>query len=340
LRAPASALTCTSPIRIESEERMAGAPRDEIRGEAGAAAGKGSRPASERHTVVLGTATPGGGFPLFGAAFAEALGETDPDLAIETRNTKGSTENVTLLGVGALDIALVQGEVAGPALAGQDGAGERLTVVAAMYATAGLFAVLRHSPHRAITDLRGLPVVLGARGSGLVVLARTVLSGLGLDPDKDFRAITLDRAGDGPAMVMAGEAAALWGGGIGWPGFTALTEGPGGARFIAPDAAERARILARHPFLKESTVPPLSYAGQTEPITSVGSWSLVLAGPRLSEDAGYRIARALHRAEGRLGARLAQARETTLANTWAATPSGALLHPGVRRYLKEAGLSD
>ena len=72
----------------------------------------------------------------------------------------------------------------------------------------------------------------------------------------------------------------------------------------------------------------------------MGSWSLVLAGPRLSEEAGYRIARALHRAEDRLGARLAQARETTLVNTGAATPSHALLHPGVRRYLKEIGLSD
>lgn len=53
--------------------------------------------------VVLGTATPGGGFPLFGAAFAEALNEADPGLTIETRNTKGSTENVTLLGAGARD---------------------------------------------------------------------------------------------------------------------------------------------------------------------------------------------------------------------------------------------
>ena len=294
--------------------------------------------ADEGHSIVLGTATPGGGFPLFGTAFAGALAEADPALAFTTRNTKGSTENVTLLGAGALDIALVQGEVAGPALAAPRDAEPGLSVVAAMYATAGLFAVLAAGPARAIGDLRGRPIVLGARGSGLVILARTVLDGLGLNPETDFRAITLDRAGDGPAMVIAGEAAALWGGGIGWPGFTALAEGPAGARFIAPNAAERARILARHPFLKEITVPAGSYSGQAEPITSVGSWSLVLAGPSLSAAAGYRIARALHRAESRLAARLPQARETTLASTLAAAPDPALLHPGVRRYLEEAGL--
>jgi hypothetical protein len=36
--------------------------------------------------------------------------------------------------------------------------------------------------------------------------------------------------------------------------------------------------------------------------------------------------------------RLPQAAETTAANTVAATPRPALLHPGVQRYLREAGL--
>ncbi|WP_204269918.1 hypothetical protein, partial [Klebsiella michiganensis] len=47
--------------------------------------------------LVLGTATPGGGFPLFGAAVQAAVLEVDPGLTIETLNTKGSTENIPLL---------------------------------------------------------------------------------------------------------------------------------------------------------------------------------------------------------------------------------------------------
>ena len=72
--------------------------------------------------------------------------------------------------------------------------------------------------------------------------------------DEDFKSIYLDRAGDGPAMVQDGRAAALWGAGIGWPGFAAMAEAPGGARFIAPDASEIARIRAKHTFLKPLTV--------------------------------------------------------------------------------------
>src|SRR4029450_7051708 len=60
--------------------------------------------------IRLGTATPGGGFPVYGAAFVEAVRRADPALEIEAINTKGSTENVPMLEAGTLDIALVQGE--------------------------------------------------------------------------------------------------------------------------------------------------------------------------------------------------------------------------------------
>jgi len=294
--------------------------------------------ADERTRVVLGTATPGGGFPLYGGAVAEVVNATDGSLAIETRNTKGSTENVPLLEAGDLDIALVQGEVAHEALAGVGRQPAILKIVFAMYSTAGMFVVRADSAYRSIGDLRGKPVVFGARGSGLVILARYVLDGIGFDQRKDFAAIYLDRAGDGPAMVLDGRAAALWGGGTGWPGFTAVAQGPAGARFVAPSADEAKRILAKHAFLKPLTVPAGGYPGQTVPIASVGSWSFILARSTLADDTAYRLARALHRAEGALAARLEQARETTAANTVSAAPQIELIHPGALRYLREIGL--
>ena len=294
--------------------------------------------AQGRSAIILGTATPGGGFPLYGAALIEALAEIDPALAIEPRNTKGSTENVPLLRAGALDIALVQGEVAGEALSDVGLAQGRLWIVAAMYSTPGLFVVRADSGCRAISDLRGKPVAFGARGSGLVLLARTVLDGMGLDCDRDFDALYLERAGDGPAMVLDGRVAALWGGGMGWPGFKSLAESTPGARFIAPSAQEIAGIRDKHPFLKPLTLPAGSYRGQDAAIESVGSWSLILARDGLEDALAYRLARALHHAEPGLAHRLPQARETTAANTIAAAPRGELIHPGVRRYLRELGL--
>ncbi|MDX2203283.1 MAG: TAXI family TRAP transporter solute-binding subunit [Hyphomicrobiaceae bacterium] len=293
--------------------------------------------AAEATTVTLGTATPGGGFPVYGEAFAAVVNARAGGLRVVATNTKGSTENVPLLEAEKLDIALVQGEVAMEALGGIGRAPARLAVVTAMYATPGMFVVTAASPYRSIADLKGRRVVFGARGSGLGILARYVLDGLGLDRDKDFDAVFLDRAGDGPPLVLSGEAAALWGGGSGWPGFLAMAKAPGGARFIVPDADEIARILAKHPFLKRLTVPAGSLPGQGAAITSVGSWSLVLARPSLPDETAYALAKALHEGEADLGRRLSQAGETTAANTIAAV-SADRLHPGVVRYYREAGL--
>jgi TRAP transporter TAXI family solute receptor len=295
-------------------------------------------PGSPDARLSLGTATPGGGFPLYGAALVEAVREVDATLLIEPRNTKGSTENVPLLRASALDIALVQGEVAGEALSDLGRAHGRLWILSAMYSTPGLFVARADSACGSIGDLRGKPVAFGARGSGLVLLARAVLDGIGLDPERDFQAVYLDRAGDGPAMVLDGRVAALWGGGTGWPGFTTIAESAAGARFIAPDAGEIASIRAKHSFLKPLTLPAGSYAGQRAPIASVGSWSLILARDGLEDALAYRLARAIHRAEAGLARRLPQARETTAANTVAAAPRIDLVHPGVLRYLREIGL--
>ena len=214
----------------------------------------------------------------------------------------------------------MQGEVAHEALAGIGRPPADLRILAAMYSTPGMFVARGDSEYRAIADLTGRHVAFGARGSGLVILARYVLDGLGLDQARDFHPVFLDAAGDGPAMVLDGRVAALWGGGIGWPGFTAVARGPAGARFIVPDADGIRRILAKHAFLKPMTVPAGSYPGQSAAIASVGSWSFVMARPTLDETLAYRLARALHRGEAALGARLAQARETTAANTVAAAP--------------------
>lgn len=279
--------------------------------------------------MVLGTATPGGGFPVYGAAFTEVLNAAEPGLQIETRNTKGSAENVPLLEAGKLDLGLIAGEFASALMAKPDA---RRRIVVAMYSSPGLFIVKRESPVRAIADLKGKPVVLGTQGSGITVLGRTVLDSLGLEVGP----IILEKAADGPPMLLDGRAAALWGAGVGWPAFTALA-GQGG-RFVAPNPSEIESILKKNHALQQVMLPPKSYPGQDAPIASVGSWSFVFARPDLPEQTGYLLAKAIHRAAPQLAAKLEQARETTLANTLAASPRRELIHPGVLKYLREAGI--
>jgi uncharacterized protein len=289
--------------------------------------------------IKFGTATPGGGFPLYGNAFAEVMNAADPSLSIEPRNTKGSNENIPLLEAGQLDIATVAGEPSYEAFMGIGGRPRsHLKILTAMYSSPGMFVVRADSPYKTIRDLVGRPIAFGAKGSGLPILSRYMLDGLGLKQDEDFKSVYLDHAGDGPAMVLDGRVAALWGAGVGWPGFTAIATSPGGARFIAPDAEEIARIRAKHAFLKPLTVAAGSYPNQNAPINSVGSWSFILVRDDLPDDVAYRLARTLHAAEAAFCKTLAQACETTAANTVAAAPEPDLIHPGVLKYFREIGV--
>ena len=305
---------------------------------AGAAAAQDGSKAISRTTISLGTATPGGGFPLYGNAFAAIMNAADPALSIEPRNTKGSNENIPMLEASQLDLALVAGEPSYEAFMGIGRPATRLKILTAMYSSPGMFVVRADSPYRTIRDLVGQPVAFGAKGSGLPILSRYMLDGIGLKQDEDFKSIYLDRAGDGPAMVLDGRAAALWGAGIGWPGFKTMAEAPGGARFIAPDAGEIARIRAKHTFLKPLTVPPNSYPTQTAAIASVGSWSFVLARESLPDDVAYRLAKRLHGVEAAFCKKLPQACETTAVSTAAAAPNVELIHPGVLKYFREIGV--
>lgn len=118
-------------------------------------------------TLSLGTATPGGGFPLYGDAFAEVMNAADPGLQLRTQNTKGSTENIPLLEDGKLDLALVAGEPAYEAFKGIKRPPTRLKILTALYSNPGMFVVRADSPYRTIRDLVGS---LGSVGMWSVVV--------------------------------------------------------------------------------------------------------------------------------------------------------------------------
>src|SRR3984957_9737826 len=85
---------------------------------AGGAAAQDGDKTIQKTTLVMGTATQGGGFPVYGNAFAEVIAEADPTLSIQTRNTMGSSENMPMMEAAKLDLGLVAGESFYPALQG------------------------------------------------------------------------------------------------------------------------------------------------------------------------------------------------------------------------------
>ncbi len=294
--------------------------------------------AATRTELRLGTSPPGGGFTPYGDAFAPTINARDAAVTVKPEFTKGSLENIPMLEDGRLELGLAGGEATFEALTGLGRPAAALKVIAPMYSSAGMFAVPGNSAVNTIGDLKGKPVVFGAPGSSLVLQARYVLKGLGLDLNKDFKAILLARDDEAMAMLADGSAVAVWGGGIGWPAFEDLARSATGARFVVPNAAETTQIVDQFSFLKRLSVPAGTYTGQDQPIRSVGSWSVVLGRADMPEDVAFGLARAVHEGEAEMTRRVASGRETKAANTWIAAPKPEFIHPGVRRYLVEAGI--
>lgn len=257
----------------------------------------------KRSPVILGTATPGGGFELYGAVLADVVNEIDERLSRNSQKYPGQSGKYPILEQGALDIA---------------------------------FVVKGDSPAQHFSDLVGKRVAWGTGSSGLTLLGKYVTEALGLDADKDFDPVYLKRAGDGAPMVLKGEVAALWGGGVGWPNFTKVMEQ--GGRLVGLTDEQINKVTAKHPFLQSLDVPAGSYPGQQESLKTVGSFSFLLARADLPDDLAYRLAKAIHMAQPGLEKRLTQGRDTLPANTWKAAGKPERIHPGVRRYLAEIGL--
>jgi TRAP transporter TAXI family solute receptor len=296
-----------------------------------------SRARAAPNVLSFGTAAEGGSFMVYALAFMDAMRAVDPTLEIRAVPTQGTIENAPRLEAGELDIAMVTGEVAHELFDGVGRPPTKLKVIVAMYAAPGMLAVRSDSRYRAIADLEGRPVVWNVRGSGIAIQASYLMSGLGLDLDKDFEAIYTASRADGAKIVLDGRAAALWGSGLRWPGFIEMADDAGGARFVAPTTAEIKTILGRHPFMREMSVPASLYRGQYDVIRTVGTWSYLLARDGLDDELGYRLAGDLYRVE-RAGSLSRLLAESTTQNTLDGLSSTDMLHPGVLRFYKEKDL--
>ncbi|WP_422000786.1 TAXI family TRAP transporter solute-binding subunit [Reyranella sp.] len=287
--------------------------------------------------LKLGTATPGGSFPLYAAAFVDLVKIIDPTLSIREVSTRGPSDNLRQLERGELDLGLVTGEVLHEALEGIGRPQTEAKAVVAAFPMPGMFAVLPESRYRTVGDLKGRPIVWNPRTSGPATQGRYVMDGLGLDTERDFEPVYTETVANGPPLVIERQAAAIWGGGLRWPGFVTIAESPRGARFIAPNAEEIEQIRAKHPFFRPLTVPAGLYRGQRDPIETVGTWSVLMARPDLPDAVGRRLAAALGKAEkGQLLPR--QLAQSTARNTVAALPEHGVLQPGVRAHFEEQGL--
>jgi TRAP transporter TAXI family solute receptor len=232
------------------------------------------------HTFTLASGPAGGEYARFAESLIEAVNQAAPAVKLRQRHSEGSVDNAWLLGRGEADYAIVQGDVAAAAIAGDDlfrrgGPVDTLRAVGGLFPEAVHVAVLADSPIQSIEDLRGRRVDIGTPASGTQFDAAAVLAAHGL------RSEGLGRVGtDGPAaaipklqrrhvdaVFMTAAAPA--------PLLQQLAVGPG-VRLLHIRGAALARVVQARPGLTPLTLPPNTYPKQKEAVTTVASAALLL----------------------------------------------------------------
>lgn len=139
---------------------------------------------NQEQIIRLGTASPTGNYFPIGTKIKELCERNIPQISIEVLNTGGSVDNIKRIRDGALDMAIVQNDIAYLAESGMDGKHASFGPFPGPYD--GLAAIMTFYPEpiyiitsnknaTRLGQLEGLTISIGPNGSGTSVNAVTIL---------------------------------------------------------------------------------------------------------------------------------------------------------------------
>jgi TRAP transporter TAXI family solute receptor len=239
------------------------------------------RLARRQHVFTFASGPRGGEYARFGAAFVESLKKVRPGLAVRDVQTEGSVQNARLLARGEADYAIIQSDVAAEAVAGrgpfaQGGALTTLRALGSLFPEPIHIVVPAASPIRAVEDLRGKRVNIGAPASGTRHSAVAVLAAHGLKVG-DLGKASEGEIDDAVQRLAAGQLDAFFIT-IAAPtrSLQQLAAGPG-MRLLALPSRTINRLVADHAGIVALTLPPNTYPGQHGPVATVATAALLVA---------------------------------------------------------------
>jgi TRAP transporter TAXI family solute receptor len=231
-------------------------------------------------TFTVATGPEDGEYRQFGDRLIAAVNEAAPDVKLRQRRSAGSVDNAWLLSRDEADYAIVQGDVAAAAFAGEppfDRGGPlgMLRAVGGLFPEAVHLIVLTDSPIRDVAALRGQRVAVGQPASGSRFDAVAVLAAHdlqltdlhevieapladALDRLRQKRVDAVFTTGAAPMRVLQQFAAS--------PGFRLVSMNP-----EVVDAIARSR-----PGLTRMTLPPNTYPRQGEAVVTAAAMALLV----------------------------------------------------------------
>jgi TRAP transporter TAXI family solute receptor len=232
------------------------------------------------HTFTVATGPEEGEYARFGTALISAVNEVAPNLRLRQRTSEGSVENAWLLSRGEADYAIIQGDVAAAAIAGDDlfargGPLPKLRAVGGLFPEAVHAVVRQDSPIRDLRQLRGRRVAIGTPSSGTRFDAVAVLAAHGVEID-DLGEICEEGPAEALARLQRGELDAVFLTGAAPIRSLQQFAVTPGMRLLSIDDAALGRIIEARSGLARLALPSNTYPRQRESVVTVAATALLV----------------------------------------------------------------
>jgi len=284
--------------------------------------------------LLIGTASPGGTYYVYGEGLAKILTRT-LDLPVVRLATEGPVQNIELLEAGEAKLGFV---TTGIALQAWNGTGmwagktpaRSMRAIFPMYDTPFQFLVLQESGIRSIAEIAGKRVGVGPRGGTSATYFPQFFNSLKI-----------------PVTLVFGEWAELAaqvhqrtvdvlavGAGVPFPSFVEL-EAKDKVRYIAFGSEQIATLRLAMPELTPSLIPAGTYPSLLRHYRTLGLYNFVVAHADLPDDLVYNVVRTVFENQEEMMEAHAAAAATVPANI--DRNSFLPLHPGAIRYYRQIG---
>lgn len=279
----------------------------------------------------IGTGGQSGIYYPFGGALAKVWSDNIDGMNIKAEVTAASVENTIKVVRGDMLAGLAMGNVVLDAYKGEGKFPAKMpvNVLFALYPNLVHAVTLDNGRIQSLSDLKGKRISLGAPGSGTAVTAAALLESLGLNVEKDIRAVYLNFSETTNALANGQiDAGFIVGGqGVGAVTQLALTHN---IRILNISEQEQTAFRKQYPAYSSYTIPEGIY-NKVDSVNTLSVWNVIVVQADMPEDVAYELTRTAFENINQIRRVVKAANATTLAN--ADSLNGVPLHPGALKYL-------
>ena len=303
---------------------------------------------ADNKDYVLNTASTGGTYHPVGTAIS-TLSKVKllpkQKFSLTAVNSAGSGANVQALGAGTADFAIIQGLFGSYAATGTGPVSEpqkNIRSVTMLWQNVEQFVIAADKVKTGTVDdlkaLKGMSMGMGKQNSGTIGSNGVLMSGLGMDFNKDYKMVF---AGYGPTADALANGQAV---GAGLPSgpptgaITKLMAANSGKFTILNVTADQAKAMdGGRNLWTPYTIAAGTYPGQDKDVNTIAQPNFLAVNDSVDEEHVYLLTKTMYENLGFLQAIHPATKAMAVEKAIAGLP--VPLHPGAARYYKEAGIT-